>query len=349
MVWSLFEKKKILGLDIGSHSIKLAELDVGRGGSTLNAFAMLPTPPNAFDTGDILDTSAIAEVVRNLIRQIKTKRNRVAVGLGGSSVIVKLITIPKMDENLISEQIRWEAEQYIPYDINEVNLGFEVVRKNPETMDLLLVAAVHAHVMKYAEMTQLAAVNCETVDVNGFALANCFYQNYGKMEGQNIALLNVGDAASSLVISENGVVVFSRDIPVGGATYTQDLQKALDVSDEEAESLKLSLTTGEAPEEALQTVSNTHDVVVDEIKASFDFYFNTSKNAKVDKLFVTGGASKTSGFIDKLSAFQKAEKLNPFFSVKVNTKNISQSYQEQIADFAAVAVGLGLRKAGDNA
>lgn len=310
---------------------------------------MLPTPPSSFDTGDILDTSAIAEVIRNLIRQAKTKRNRVAVGLGGSSVIVKLITIPKMDENLISEQIRWEAEQYIPYDINEVNLGFEVVRKSAETMDLLLVAAVHGHVMKYAEATSLAAVNCEMVDVNGFALANCFNQNYGKMDGQNIALLNVGSAASSLVISENGVIIFCRDIPVGGATYTQDLQKALEVSEDEAESLKISLSSGEAPEEALQTVKNTHTVVVDEIKASFDFYFNTSKNAKVDKLFVTGGASKTSGFIEELSEFQKAEKLNPFFSIKVNSKSISQSYQEQIADFAAVAVGLGLRKAGDNA
>lgn len=348
-LFSFFGKKKLLGLDIGTSTIKLIELDVGRKTSSLVSFAIVPTPPQAFSSGEILDPQAIAGAIRELLAKTGTKRDRVAVGLGGASVIVKRITIPRMEKDLIAEQIRWEAEQYIPYDINEVNLGFEILRagSSEENMDLLLVAAVSNHVFKYAEATQAARLKCEVVDVNGFALANCFRANHGNMEGQTIALLNIGATATNMAILESGEVVFCRDIPVGGLTYTQDLQKALNVSLEEAESIKLSIAAGQAPEEAEGVIKSTHEIIVEEIRGSFDFFHNTAKTQGVSRCFVSGGGSKTPGLMEAIGAIVPTERLDPFFNITVNPKIFSQDYISQIRDLASVALGLGIRELGD--
>lgn len=342
----LFNKKKILALDVGAATIKIAELDFSRSHSTLLAFGVAPTPANSFAGGDILNPQAVADTIRALIAQIKTKRTHVATALSGTSVMVKKITIPRIDEKLIPEQIRWEAEQYIPYDINEVNLEYEILKSNtsPESMDLLLVAAIQGHVFKYAEAISLAGLNCTILDVSGFALANCFKTNYGEFEGQSVALLNLGATSTSMVVIDNKEVVFSRDIPVGGANFTVDLQKGLNVSQEEAEAIKLSIGKDKtAPAEAQDILNATSDVLTDEIKASFDFYLNSANAHTISRCFVTGGASRTVGLIERLSKVVPCEKLDPFFSVKTNPKSFSPSYIDQIRDLAAVVVGLGLR------
>lgn len=345
-----FGKKKIVGIDIGTSTIKLAELDVGRGSASLVSFGITPTPAQSFASGDIMNVQNIGEAIATLVQQVKTKRQGAACGLGGSSVIVKRISIPKMDENLIAEQIRWEAEQYVPYDINEVNLGYEILRNSPssESIDLLLIAAVQAHVFKYAEALQIANLKCDVVDVNGFALANCFKKNYGEMSGQTVALLNVGSSATNMVILENSEITFSRDIAVGGLTYTHDLQKGLNVSLEEAEAIKLSLSSRQAaPQEAQALIDATHEAVIEEIKMSIDFFLNSARSQNINRCFVTGGGAKTFGFMDRLSKTLPCEKLDPFFNIKYSNKVFSHDYLEQIRDFSAVVLGLALRQPGD--
>jgi type IV pilus assembly protein PilM len=348
---SLFGQKKIIGLDIGTSSIKIAELDVGRRTSSLLSFGITPMPPNSFSGGDITNTQAVSEAIRELLKQTKTKRRLAATGLGGTSVIVKRVSIPRMDEKLIAEQIRWEAEQYIPYDINEVNLGFEVLKSTSgpaENMDLLLIAAVQSHVFKYAEALNMAGLSLNVLDVSGFALVNCFKKNYGDMQGQTVALLNVGAAATTMIVLENTEAVFCRDIPVGGLNYTYDIQKGLNISQEEAEAIKLSTSKNQTvPAEAMAIIQSTHEVVADEIKASFDFFLNTAQSQGVTRCFVTGGGSKTVGVIDRLAKIVPCEKLDPFFNIKTNPKVFSAEYISQIREFSAVAVGLGLRAAGD--
>ena len=348
---SLFNKKKLLGLDIGTNSIKLAELDVGRKKSTLVGFGIIPTPQQAFSGGDIANVQAIGESIRELVKTVKTKRRHVATGLSGTSVIVKRITIPRMEEKLIAEQIRWEAEQYIPYDINEVNLGFEILKKSStsnENMELLLIAAVQGHVFKYADAIALAGLDCTVLDVCGFALANCFKANYGDMPGQTVALLSIGASATTMVVIDNTEVVFCRDIPVGGLNYTMDLQKGLNITITEAESIKLSMSLGkEYPQEATGLVHATHEVFCEEIKASVDFFLNTTKSNSITRCFVTGGGAKIVGLIDRLSKIMPCEKFDPFYAIQVDKKVFSSAYLDQIRDFAAVAVGLGLRQAGD--
>ncbi len=345
--------KKVLGLDIGTSTIKMAEVEVGRGGATLSAFAMSATPSKAVTAGEILDPGAVAGAVAALAQELRSKRKQAAVGLWGSSVIVKKISIPRMDEKVIGEQIRWEAEQYIPFDINEVNLAFKVLKGLPqssETMDILIIAARQEQAFKYAEVVQSAGLQCAILDVGGFALANCFEVNYGLAGGEAVALLNIGASVTNLVIIENGEVVFCRDVPVGGLTHTGEIQKALSVSFEEAESIKLSACLGqEAPEEVPNILRSANEIVADELQGSFDFFMNTNANTILRRCYLTGGGSKVPGLLDHLGKVFNipCEPFNPLLNVQVNHKSISQSYVSEVSDFMAVSLGLGMRRQGD--
>ncbi len=349
-----FKSDKLIGLDIGTSTIKVAELDVSKRGGTLVGFAMTPTPPQAVVGGDIINPEAIAESVSSLIRELNTKRKNIAAGLWGTSVIVKKISIPKMDEKLIGDQIRWEAEQYIPFDINEVQIEYEILKgsvRSAEAMDILLVAARSENVYKYAEIIAATGLNCSILDVGGFALSNCYFKNYANSESGNAILLNMGASVTNFVAIEHGEVVFCRDVPVGGLTYTGEIQKAMGISFEEAESMKISVSTGQpAPEEVAGIIQTAHEIMIEELQGSIDFYLNTSPGTSLGNCYITGGCSRTPGLIAQLSKKTKlsCEMFNPFQNIGFNDQSLSMSYISQIKDFAAVAMGLGLRKDGDS-
>lgn len=349
----LFGSKKVLGLDIGSSTIKLAEVDVSRGRATLNSFLMAPTPEGSVIGGDIIDQGLVSSAIAALVQELGSKRKSAAAGLWGSSIIVKKISIPRIDEKIVGEQIRWEAEQYIPFDINEVSLAFKILKGIPqsaETMEILIVAVRNEQSQKYIEIVESAGLKCSILDVGGFALANCFEQNYGVAEGQAVALLNIGASVTNLVIVDSGDVLFCRDIPVGGLTYTGEIQKSLSMSFSEAETMKLSVTSGQAaPDEVLQNIESTHEIVVDEIQGSFDFFLNTNANTTLKRCFITGGGSRTPGLLEQIGRATnvKCDHFDVFRDVKLNSRNISDGFAADIRDFAAIAIGLGMRSLGD--
>src|SRR5262249_25468839 len=159
------------------------------------SFALCPTPPKAVVSGEIVEPNVIADAVKGLVSQMRSKRKNVASGLWGTSVIVKRISIPQMEEKLVAGQIRWEAEQYIPFDVTEVNIDFKVLKgyqSNPETMDILLVAAKHDAAFVHQDIIRGAGMACAVLDVGGFALANCFLKNWESAKGQTVALFNIG-------------------------------------------------------------------------------------------------------------------------------------------------------------
>lgn len=348
-----FQSKKLIGLDIGTANIKMAEVDVSRKGSTLQNFAIMPTPARAINGGEISDPAAISDTLKAMIGNLKTKRKAVATGLWGTSVISKRITIPMMDEKLVGGQIRWEAEQYIPFDINEVNIDFKILKSfqsSPENLDILLVAARQDIAFLYQDIVQSAGLNCAVIDVSGFSLANCFLNNWGSQKGQTVALMNIGAAITNFVVIENGEVIFCRDIPAGGLTYTNEIHKAMGITMEDAESMKISACTGQAaPEEVAKIIQGTHEVLAEEVQNSLDFFINTTPGLPVQQCLVTGGASRTTGLINYLSEHTKLglQIFDPFRSVKVNDRALSPDFVSEIRDFAAIAMGLGMRAAGD--
>ncbi|MCB0362104.1 MAG: type IV pilus assembly protein PilM, partial [Bdellovibrionales bacterium] len=230
-------------------------------------------------------SQGISDAIRHMLGEVKTKRRHVSTGLWGTAVIVKKITIPRMDESLVSEQIRWEAEQYIPFDVNEVNLEYKVlerVNQSAETMDIILIAARQENVFRFAEIVETSGLVCSVLDVGGFALANCFERNYGVLDGQVVSLLNIGASVITFVVFENGEIVFCRDVPVGGSTYNTEIQKAMGVSLEESEALKLGFSSGQpGPEELGRIIQSTHEILCDEVQSSLDFFRNTSSSGAI--------------------------------------------------------------------
>ena len=348
-----FKSKKLIGLDIGTANIKMAELEVTRKGGHLTSFSVMPTPPRAINGGEVTDPGAISDTLNGMITSLKPKRKNVAVGLWGTSVITKRISIPQMDEKLVAGQIKWEAEQYIPFDINEVNVDFKTLKHfqaSPETMEVLLVAARQDMAFLYQDIVQSAGLTCSVIDVSGFALANCFLHNWPATQGQTIAVMNVGAGITNFVVIENGEVIFCRDIPVGGLTYTAEIQKAMGVSQEEAEAMKISACTGQAaPDEVPKIIQASHELICEEVQSSLDFFVNTTPGLPVHQCFVTGGAARTTGLLSALGQSTKLqlESFNPFQLITVDEKTLSPSYISEIRDFAAVAMGLGLRLTGD--
>lgn len=347
----LFGKKKLIGLDIGTSAVKLAELDVSSDQITLNGFSTVTTPPSAIDNGGIVEGSLIADVVRDALSELKTKRKLVSAGIWGSPVVVKRVSMPRMEDNLIGEQIRWEAEQYIPYDINDVNLEYKVLNFSTgsnENMEILLAAAMKDSIFKIAEIVEMSGLNCNIIDIEGFALANCFEKNYGRNSGV-VGLFNVGSSVTNLVILEQGEIVFCREIPVGGGTYTSALQQSMDITMEEAEAIKLSASMGQpTPEEAVSIIESTHNVVLEEFKSSLEFFMNTSNSLAMSQSYMSGGGSRTLGFEKHMQDMYGTMRMDPFVNVKCDGKRISVDRVNQIRDIAVVAVGLGLREPGDS-
>lgn len=348
----LFKTKKVIGLDIGTSSLKLAELDVSKNGATLHSFRLAPTPPNAINNGEIMDPASLGAAIRGLVDEAGSRRKNAATGMWGMSVIVKKITMPRMDRKLLNDQIRYEAEQYIPFDINNVSLAHHVLNTSgaPDTQDVLLIAAQNELVAQYAQSVEIAGLECKVLDVSGFALANCFEMNYGRT-AENVGLLNFGASVTNFVVLSGGDVVFCRDIPVGGANYTNEISKGMGVSVQEAEMLKLSaVARQEVPDDVVSLISATNETVAEEVRNSLDFLSATTNGLALNRCLVTGGASVTTGLMDAVSRVTglALEPFNPFQRVRINAKRFTNEELERVSSFAAVALGLGLRQVGDS-
>ncbi|MGE0632389.1 MAG: type IV pilus assembly protein PilM [Pseudobdellovibrionaceae bacterium] len=349
-----FKSKKLVAIDIGTSSIKLAEVEVSKNGCKLLAFGITPTPPNSVAGGDIPSPESAASAIKQVLNETRIKKKNVVTGLSGTSVIVKKITVPKMEKQLIAEQVRWEAEQYIPFDINEISLAHHVLRSSSggaDSMDVLLIAAQNQIVSQYMEAITLAGLQCHVLDVSGFALANCFEMNYGVIPGQCVGLLNIGAGTTNFVVVNGGEVIFTRDIPVGGGTFTTEIQKEMGVTASEAEALKMSAATGrEVPAEVHSVISASTESVTEEIRNSFDFFAATSNGLSLGRLFFTGGGSNLPGLIEHIatSAGVSAERMDPFVRVRSQAKNMNQNYMAQVRPLAAVVLGLAMRKMGDS-
>lgn len=349
----LFKSSKVLGLDIGTSFIKLAEVDVSKKGATLLSFGIVPTPPGSITSrGEITDPIAVSEVIKGLVRDVKTKRKNVATAMWGSSVMVKKITGPRMSESDLQANLKFEAEQYIPFDINEINLDFAILpnkNSSPETMDYLLIAAQKEFLFKLAEVVETADLHCVVVDVAGFSLANCFQFNYAA-SSEVTALLNVGAGITNFVVIENGDIIFARDLPFGGSNFTNEIHKLMGISVPEAEALKISASTGQnAPAEVAEIMKTTLDSLIEEIQRGFDFYSATAGDSQIQKVYVSGGSSQVPGFFEAVRQITSAqvEIFNPFTTVSYNPKAMTAEYINQISPYASVAIGLALRKVDD--
>jgi type IV pilus assembly protein PilM len=346
--------KSLVGLDIGSSAVKAVELKPAGKAYKVSAFGSEAVPPDSIVDGAIIDGGAVAEGIRRLFTGLGIKTKDVAASLSGNAVIVKKITLPVMTEAELAESIYWEAEQYIPFDIQDVNLDYQILDKHTDggkgSMDVLLVAAKKEKIADYTGVIAQAGRAAVVVDVDAFALQNAYEVNYGIESGAVVVLLNAGASATNINILNGDQSVFTRDISLGGNAYTEALQKELNLPFDLADQLKRGVAVdGVTFEDARPVLRAVSENVMLEIQKTFDFFKATASSDRIDRIMLSGGASRAEGFNEMLSERFEApiELLDPFKRVTFDAKKFNVDSADDVAPTAAVAVGLALRRVGD--
>ncbi|TAL16968.1 type IV pilus assembly protein PilM [bacterium] len=347
---ALFKPKTLVGLDIGSHSVKIVELKHHKKSYELKNFGIVQLPPEAIVDGVIMDSSIVAEAIRNLYANLKIKNRNVATSVAGHSLIVKKIQLPMMTETELEEQIQWEAGQYIPFEIEDVNLDFQILgpsAADPNNMEVLLVAVKKDIINDYTAVLSEAGLSVQVIDVDAFAMENLFSVSYPELMDRTVVLIDIGAGIMNINILRSGVSAFTRDITLGGSNFTEEIQKELGVSYDEAEALKLGGTSDQAStEDVTRILSGMIDNMVLEIQRSLDFFGAASSEEEVFGIFLAGGACNLPGLAEALEERQGApvKIIRAFKEITYSHRRFDPDYLEAMGPVAVVAAGLALRR-----
>jgi type IV pilus assembly protein PilM len=349
----VFKKKThLVGLDIGSRTIKAAEIIETKKGPSLKNFGAIDIKHGLIEEGVIKDPIAVASSIRDLFKSNNFKEQNVAISIGGFSVIVKKINIQKMEEDELEQKIKFEAEQYIPFDIKDVNLDFQIIgesEQNPNQMSVLLVAAKKEMVNEYQNLVEMSGLNTYVMDVDAFALQNVFEFSYTP-EAENVTLIDIGASKTSLNILKDNSSVLMRDVSLGCGQINEQIVSIIDCSLEEAEDIKLNKETDKISLEDLKGIVTS--VVTDwctEIKRALDFFYSTYPEDQITKIILSGGGANIEEFKQQLAVetSTEVETINPFEKLSVIRDKLDSSFLKKIAPQSAICMGLALRKIGD--
>ena len=345
--------KSLVGLDIGSSAVKAVELKPAGKAYKVAAFGSQAISPDSIVDGAIIDGTAVSDAIRRLFDSLKVSTKEVAASLSGNAVIVKKISLPSMTEAELAESIYWEAEQYIPFDIQDVNLDYQILGRGDtggkSTMEVLLVAAKKEKIADYTGVIGQAGRTAVVIDVDAFALQNAYEVNYGTEPDAVVVLLNAGASATNINILHGDQSVFTRDISTGGNAYTEALQKELNLPFEQADELKRGgVVDGVTFDDARPVLRAVTENVMLEVQKTFDFFKTSAASDRITRIVVSGGASRAEAFVEMLTERFQApvELFDPFKRVAFDAGKFGVNAAE-VAPTAAVAVGLALRRAGD--
>ena len=349
----LFRSKSVVGLDIGSSSVKAVELQGSEGAYKLAGFGFALLPPEAIVQGSFMNAPEIANAISEACSQLRGKPSKVAASVSGHSVIVKRISLPTQSQEELDETIRWEAEQYIPFDINEVNIDYQILMEDGSEgqMDVLLVAAKKDLIDDYQAVIADAGMSLAVMDVDAFAAGNMFEQCYDPHDDSVTALIDIGASVISMNVMQGNVPVFTRDITTGGNQYTEEIQKTLGISFEEAERIKIGGRPGEiskdvVPREVEQSIREVSEQLLAEIQRSLDFYRATTAAARVDRLVLCGGAANVPG-LDRLFSERielPVEIADPFRQIEIASGAGDEQVIRDLTPTLCVAMGLAMRR-----
>jgi len=357
---AIAKKDHLVGLDIGSQSIKIAEIEHGKSGRVLKNFGIMDISPDLMEDGVIKDAQGVAELIKKLLKRHKVKEKKVAISIGGYSIIVKKINVQTMTEEKLLEMIHYEAEQYIPFDIKDVNLDFQILgenERNKNQMNVLLVAAKKDLIEGYINLVEIARRQASIIDVDAFALQNIYEASYlssedavGEEEGEIVALIDIGAVKTSLNILRGDVSLFMRDISMGCGQITHHIASHLECSMEDAEQIKLGKAASKLSREELDDIVSSFSAEwTTEVRRALDFFYSSFGEGDIQKVILSGGGANMGVIREMLAAETDLaiEIMNPFGNLTINQKKFDAAFIEQIAPQAAIALGLALRRVDD--
>jgi type IV pilus assembly protein PilM len=345
------EPKEVIGIDIGSSSVKLVQIKCLKDAFQLLNVGIVPLSPEAIVDNTLIDSSSIVIALKNLVSSLGVKVKDVACSISGNSVIIRKITLPAMPTEELEDQITWEAEQYIPFDINDVNMDFQILSPDsidPAKMNVLLVASKKDIINDYVAVFNEAAMQLSVVDVDSFAVQNAFEINHDIGPDEVVALINIGSNIMNINIVKGGITLLTRDVQMGGNLYTEEIQKQMGLGSAEAESAKI-LARETHNSALLDVLGKVNDTITQEIRRSLDFYNSTANEDRITRIFVSGGGSKVYNLNETVGEKLglPVETINPFAKLRYTEKDFDPEYLQEIGPLMAVSVGLAIRRVGD--
>jgi len=349
----LFSKKKeLIGIDVGSTSIKLVQLRESKGGYEVDSMGIAALPPEAIVDNTLMDSSAVADCIRSLVEGLAVRKVREAASsISGNSVIIRKVQMPAATDEELESEILWESEQYIPFDIQDVNVDFQILPQgddDPSRMNVLLVASKKDIINDYQSVFAEAGLKLVVVDVDAFAVQNAFEMNYDVSPEDVFALINIGANMMNITVVKGGVSLFNRDVQMGGSLYTEEIQKKLGTSADEADRMKVSAGPGSS-ESLLEAIGKINDTIALEVRRSLDFYNSSALEGKISGLYLAGGGSKTLNLAETIGERLSlpVEIVDPFRKIKWDEKKFEPDFVAELSPIMCVAVGLAARRLGD--
>lgn len=350
--------KQLIGLDIGVSGIKAVELS-GPKNPRLIAYNRVPLPWDTVSReGEIRRRDYVVSALKKMFEGRCFGSKRVAVGAFGNAIITKKITVPKMTSAELEHQLYWEAEQYIPFDVNEVNLDFAILGLSRTTqsqtpmMDVLLVAAKKDYIQNMKSVVEEAGLIADVIDNQAFALGNSFEFNYSyTLKDDKAAFMNVivdfGAGSTKISVVEGDKTTFTRELRQSGIGCTQLLSERLGVSLVEAEKLKINDGQNDG---VYPIISEFSQSLIDEISRTLDFVATQNTDATLQGVYICGGGSKLIGLSETMAERLSipVNRLNPIHNVSGSGKKMNTEAIREMNYLGAVAVGLALRQAGDS-
>lgn len=340
----------VVGLDIGAHSIKVCEVSGSPGKVKVDKFGVFQLSEAALIEDEVQKPSEIVDGILEAFKQAGIKSKVVCLGLYGPNTMTKRLNTPEGTKEEIEDHVMWEAEQYITFGADESMIDFHILGENEGGgKDALVAAAKNDIVDSFTDILKSAKMSVKVVDLNVIALSNIFEEVAGDNldeYSQGTLLMDFGAQSTKIVIYKRGGPIFTKEIPIGGGLITEEIQRQMGVSYEEAEDLKTTQDeNGNLPEEILNIINAQVDQQVAEVRKNINFYVTQGSAEKVSYCFVTGGSSLLPGMIDKLSvvAGVPVERLDIFSAVKIDEKKIGQNL-DQLAAISPIVIGLAMRK-----
>jgi type IV pilus assembly protein PilM len=351
--------KSLVGLDIGSSSVKVCELQqLGKGSNIryrLQKLGQVSLPSDAIVDGDIMDSNAVASAIRQVLGEQKIKAKEVAISVSGQQVMVKKVTFPLMSQAELAESVRWEAESFFPagQGLDSYALDYYLIEERAAegNMDVVLVACRKDKLEAYASCVAQAGCVPRVVDVDVFAVQNAYEINTaGGSRDEVVALVNMGATFTNLTMMVGGKSVFWRDMAWGSSRYSEKLMEDWGVSRDSAEQLKRNQASeGREPEEIQPSINAVSDAFADELTRTLDFFKSSFKVDRLDRVLVCGGGAMIHGLLEVLGDRLRVsvDRFNPFQLIEVDGRTEDPVTVREIGGGAAVVVGLALRQVGD--
>lgn len=343
--------KGVIGIDIGLSAVKLAEVvQVSDGNFKINRYASVSLPEGTIIEDEIQKEDEILQAIQQGIKELGSSNKFACLGLSGPNTLIKRLQLAGGTNEEIEDQVTWETEQYLPFPIDEGNISFSVVGENQGGGVDVIIGAVKKTVLEaFKDIVERSNLKVKIVDINAAATLNVFEAVMGSevtAKGKTWILMDLGAQKTQFMIYKNGVMVFFKEINIGGLTITEEIQRQMGVNYSEAESLKIHGDgSGNIPEEIVDLINQVLDTFFAELKKTIDFWVNSTSEEAFDGCILTGGSALIPGLPEALQELFETEVqiLNPFTTMSYNQNNISEDMINEIAFKGVCAIGLAMR------